>query len=78
MNKNLKIVVFGFLVWLVPFEASFIIFPLKTSNRPLFESIMHIVLSIIVITLTYYYMKGMYSNYVKEGIMMVLCGISLI
>jgi hypothetical protein len=69
MNKYLKIVIYGFLVWLIPFAVSFIIFPLKTSNRALFESIMPLVLSIIVITLTYYYLKSIDSNYVKEGIM---------
>ena len=68
MNKYLKIIIFGFLVWLVPFAVSFLVFPLKTSIRPLFESIMPLILSIVVITLTYYYMKNLNVNFVKEGI----------
>jgi hypothetical protein len=35
----------GFLIWLVTFAVSFAIFPLRTSNRPLFESIMPVVLA---------------------------------
>lgn len=67
MNKNLKIILYGVLVWLIPFAVSFIVFPLRTTMRPLFESIMPLVLSIVVITLAYYYIKNLDSNFVKEG-----------
>ncbi|HSO26026.1 MAG TPA: hypothetical protein VLR54_05320 [Methanobacteriaceae archaeon] len=73
MNKNLKIIFYGFLVWLIPFAVSFVVFPLRTSMRPLFESIMPLVLSLVVITLAYYYIKNLDSNFVKEGF---LIGIS--
>ena len=69
MNKYLKIVLFGFLVWLIPFTVSFLVFPLKATRRPLFESIMPLVLSIVVITFAYYYMKNISIDYVKEGIL---------
>lgn len=72
MNKNLKIVVFGFLVWLVPFAVSFIIFPLKNTMRPLFESLMPLILTIVVITLCYYYLKSINANFAKEGIIIGL------
>jgi hypothetical protein len=68
MNKNLKIVIFGVLVWLIPFLVSFLIFPLKTSMEPLFESIMSIILTLMVVTLSYYYLKNIKVNLVKEGI----------
>lgn len=67
MNKYLKIAIFGFLVWLIPFAVSFIVFPLKTTMRPLFESIMPLVLTIVVISLAYYYINTLDVNYVKEG-----------
>ncbi|PKL66294.1 MAG: hypothetical protein CVV28_11475 [Methanobacteriales archaeon HGW-Methanobacteriales-1] len=70
MNKNLKIIIYGVLVWLIPFAISFVVFPLKTSMRPLFESIMPLVLSMVVITLAYYYLKNLESDYVKEGFLM--------
>ena len=40
-----KPVLFGFLVWLAAFVAAILIFPLRESARPLFESIMPVVLS---------------------------------
>ncbi|MGB9937499.1 MAG: hypothetical protein ACPK7O_07240 [Methanobacterium sp.] len=69
MNKSLKILSYGFLVWLIPFLISFVIFPLKTSMRPLFESIMPLILSIVVITLIYYYLKNINGDYAKEGVL---------
>jgi hypothetical protein len=68
MNKNLKIVLFGFLVWLVPFLVSFVVFPLKDSNRALFESIMPLVLTVVVTTLAYYYLKDINLEYLKNGL----------
>jgi uncharacterized membrane protein YvlD (DUF360 family) len=33
----------GFLSWLIPFVISFLVFPLKKTNAPLFSSIMYLV-----------------------------------
>lgn len=77
MNKNLKIILYGFLVWLVPFAVSFIIFPLRTSMRPLFESIMPLVLTIIVVILSYYYLKNLETNLVKEGVLIGLSWLAI-
>lgn len=68
VNKNLKLVLFGFLVWLIPFLVSFVVFPLKETMRPLFESIMPLVLTVTVIVLAYYYLKDLDANFAKEGI----------
>jgi len=49
MVANLKrMLAYGFLIWLIPFLVSLVIFPLKNTNRGLFESIMPIVLSACV------------------------------
>ena len=77
MNKNLKIILYGFLVWLVPFTVSFIIFPLRASMRPLFESIMPLVLTLIVIILAYYYLKNLETNLVKEGVLIGLSWLAI-
>lgn len=61
-------IIFGFLVWLIPFLASLIIFPIRTSMRPLFESIMPLVITVIVIILVYQYLKQVDINLIKEGI----------
>lgn len=46
MNRYMKIGLFGFLIWLISFLVSVLIFPLRTSQRPLFESIMPVVIVI--------------------------------
>ncbi len=57
MNKYVKLAGFGFLIWLMPFLVSFVIFSLKSSNRPLFESIMPVVLVLAVMTSSVLYFK---------------------
>jgi len=68
MNKYLKIIIFGFLVWLVPFVVSFFIYPLKTAGNPLFESIMPLTLTVIVVALAYLYLKNIETGFIKEGV----------
>ncbi|MGZ7159925.1 MAG: hypothetical protein ACXVHR_05590 [Methanobacterium sp.] len=68
MNKYLKIVFYGFLVWLIPFAVSFVIFPLKAPMYPLFESILSVVIAIAAVLLSYFYLKAIESNYIIEGI----------
>ena len=68
MNKYLKMVIFGFLDWLVPFIISFFIYPLKTAGSPLFESIMPLAISVIVVTLAYAYLKNIETDLIREGV----------
>jgi hypothetical protein len=70
MNKYLKIVIFGFLVWLIPFIVSFLIYPLKSAGSPLFESIMPIIITFMVILLSYFYYKKIRTDYIKEGVLL--------
>ncbi|HEY0196345.1 MAG TPA: hypothetical protein VGC02_02110 [Methanobacterium sp.] len=67
MNKNVKLILFGFLIWLVPFLVSLVIFPLKTSFNPLFESIMPVVITLTVVTFSYLYLKDIKENFAREG-----------
>jgi hypothetical protein len=46
----------GFLVWLIPFLVAFLAFPLKQSWRSLFESIMPVTLSMVVVVCAVWYM----------------------
>lgn len=68
MNKNLKIVLYGFLVWLIPFAVSFFIYPLKTPMYSLFESIMSVLIAVAAIIFSYLYFKDIKTNFVMEGI----------
>jgi len=70
MNKYLKIALFGFLVWLIPFAVSFFIFPLKISAPALFESIMPVVISICAALFSILYLKKLEAGFLKEGIML--------
>lgn len=50
--------VYGFLIWLVPFVAAFVIFPWRESNRALFESAMAVILTGVTMWLTLQYFKN--------------------
>ena len=68
MNKSLKIVLYGFLVWLIPFAVSFIIYPIKTPFYSLFESILSVLIAISAVIFSYFYFKSIKQNYINEGI----------
>ncbi|MEL7671227.1 hypothetical protein [Methanobacterium sp.] len=68
MNKNLKIVLFGFLAWLIPFTVSFFIYPLKAPMYSIFESIMSVLIAAAAMILSYLYFKDIKTNFVMEGI----------
>jgi hypothetical protein len=46
MQPLRRVLLFGFLIWLIPFFAAFFIFPLRESNRPLFETLMPLILAL--------------------------------
>lgn len=60
-------------MWLIPFAVSFVIFPLKGPMYPLFESILSVMIAVAAVLLSYFYFKGVRSNYLMEGL---LIGIS--
>ncbi len=71
MNKYLKIVLFGFLIWLIPFIAGFP-FVDQTGNflipETFFKSIMIVVGGLVGVTLAVTYFKEIGTDHVKEGI----------
>jgi hypothetical protein len=67
--KSIKFaLLFGFLIWLIPFVAAFIIYPFHDSNRPLFESIMPVVVTCSTILFSIIYLKKVTENIFKEGL----------
>lgn len=69
--KSIKLsVTYGFLVWMIPFVVAFLIFPLRASDRPFFESIMPVVVTIVTVVLGILYFKKVESNFLKEGILL--------
>lgn len=72
MNKYLKIVIFGFLAWLIPFVSALFFYTSEgepTIDIFLFKSIMIIVGSITAAVLLVYYFKKIDADYMKEGIL---------
>ena len=71
MNKYLKIVLFGFLVWLIPFIASFL-FVDQSGNFLIsvtfFKSIIIVVGGLVGVTLAVTYFKEIGTDHVKEGV----------
>lgn len=67
MHSLKKSILFGFLVWLLPFIVAFLIYPIHESHRPLFESIMPIVITISLIVFSYLYFKNIDKNVKAEG-----------
>ncbi|MFC1678295.1 hypothetical protein ACFLZ9_00995 [Patescibacteria group bacterium] len=70
MQSIKKALLFGFLIWLIPFVVSFPIFSLRETNRALFESIMPVTLSIVVVIFVCQYFKRLEKNYLKESIIL--------
>lgn len=68
MNKYIKIMLYGILMWLIPFLVSFLIYPLKQSANPFFESIMPVVITATVVALTLSYFKQQDKDFLSEGI----------
>jgi hypothetical protein len=57
MTSIRKALLLGLVVWLVPFVVAFCIFPLKTSWRSLFESIMPVTLAAVVVGCALFYFR---------------------
>ncbi len=72
MKSIKKALLFGVLLWLVVFVVGFLAFPLRDSNRPLFESIMPVALSICVVFLSTLYLKHVRDGFLKEGVLLGL------
>jgi hypothetical protein len=68
MNSYVKLFGYGFLIWLIPFLVSFVIFPLRSSNRPLFESIMPVSLVFAVMICSVLYFKKGENQSIYDGI----------
>ncbi len=58
---------FAFLAWLVPFAVSVGIFPLKSSNPPLFETLMGVVLTMSTVLLACVYLRRHGADYLWHG-----------
>jgi hypothetical protein len=72
MQSIKKSILYGFLVWLIVFLVSVFAFPWRITNRPLFESIVPVALSICVVLFSLRYFARVERRFVMEGILIGL------
>ena len=70
MKSTKKALLFGFLLWVIPFVVAFLIFPIRNSDRPLFESIMPVVVVLCVVVFSILYFKVVEKHFSREGIIL--------
>jgi hypothetical protein len=69
--KSVKWAVFyGFLIWLIVFAVAMLIYPLRSSNRSLFESLMPVSLVTCVTAFAVLYFQRVESRPLREGILL--------
>jgi len=68
MTSWRKAILYGFLVWLIPFLVALAAFPLKTAWRSLFESIMPVTLCGVVVLCAGWYFRRIARPTVPEGV----------
>ncbi len=72
-----KAILFGFLVWLSAFVVAFLIFPLRESSRPLFESIMPVVLTTASAVFAVLYFRVVSGGYLREEVTLGLVWLAI-
>ena len=68
MTSVRKAIQLGLLIWLVPFVVAVLVFPLKTSWRSLFESIMPVTVSAVATASAAFYFRGVQVSSLREGL----------
>lgn len=68
MKSISKAIAYGLCVWAVPFIVAMSIYPLRENDRPLFESIMPVTLTISAVIFAVLYFNDVELNFFKEGI----------
>jgi hypothetical protein len=68
MTSIRRALAYGFLLWLVPFLVSILIFPLKKSGSPLFESIMPVTLTVCVVIVSIMYLRKVRTDFLLESV----------
>lgn len=80
MKSIKKALLFGFLVWLIPFIVAILLSSVRKHNRPLFESLMPVVITISVVPFLILYFSKLQVYFLKEAVLLgiIWLAISLI
>ena len=68
MNQYVKVIQFGFLMWLIPFAVSFLVFPFHGSNRGFFETVMAVTVTAVAVAFSVLYLRRITGGFLKHGI----------
>ena len=80
MKSIKKALLYGFLVWLIPFIVAILLSSVRKHNRPLFESLMPVVITISAVPFLILYFSKLQAHFLKEAILLgiIWLAISLI
>jgi len=67
MKSTRRVLLYGFLLWLLTLLASMLLFPLKTSWPVMFDSIMPVVLTVLTVVFLNAYVRGRESYSSIDG-----------
>ena len=68
MRNIKKALLYGFVLWLIPFVVAVALFRVRNTNRPLFDSIMPVVLTVCVMWLLHLYFRAATGDSLREGV----------
>lgn len=66
--NHIKSVLLGIGIWVVTLAVAMVIFPVRSSERILFESIMPVALTLATLSASYIYFSGSKKRYFMEGL----------
>jgi len=67
MKHFIKALLFGLIVWAIPFIVAMVIYPLHEIERPLFESIMPVAVALGASVFAVLYFNSIEMEFLKEG-----------
>ena len=70
MRATAKALVVGIILWAVVFAVALLIFPLRASERPLFESVMPVVLTVGTVAAATLYFRRIEGGHLREGLLL--------
>lgn len=68
MGSRVRLIVYGFLVWLIPFLVAVIFFPTRIEWREMFESIMAVTLVLTVTVLAFDHLRRLTNGQAMAGL----------
>ena len=80
MKSLKKILIYGVLIWVIPFVVGILAFPIKDSLPALFESIMAVVIAVCVVCFGVRYFRAIEAPTLKRGVLLgvIWLGISVV